>query len=201
MSNQLQQTRYDQLIRRAGGLIGGGSKVSSVIPELFPVLELENTTPELLALSGWRTAWQSTERPGNVATVSTSQLINPEDSGIIAVLTSLWVNISVAGAFQMQNTEALLANNPIGGLFRDARFGVPRNTALQVDSADGPTIGAGARFRLQPDLNFKVADENGLVVITPGTEFSLSTTSVNIIMTVNYFWRERVAEASELSFP
>lgn len=201
MSQQLQQTRYDQLIRRAGGLIGGGSKVSSVIPELFPILELENTTPELIALSGWRTAWQSTERPANIGTVSTSQLLNPAGSGILAVITQLSIVVTSSTRIQMQNTIALLAGFPVPGVFRDARFGVPRNTALRVQSANGPPIGGGGRFLLVANVEFKIADVNGIAVLTPGTELSISTTSVNQLMTVNYFWRERTAEASELSFP
>lgn len=196
---ELQQNRYDQLLRRIGDLKGPGSKVNDVLQELFPVLEVENTTPELLALGGWRTAWQSTERPADVAAVSTSQIRNPVGSGVIAAITSLWVSMNAAGPVQAQITTALIGT-PVSGLYRDSRFGVPRSTVLQVSSADGPTIGGGLRMDLETDVQLKVSDDNGVVILTPGTELSISSVNFNRQMTVNYFWRERVAETSELSF-
>lgn len=201
MSQQLQQTRYDQLIRRAGGLIGGGAKVSSVIPELFPVLELEDTTPELLALSGWRVAWQSTERSSGVGNNSTSELFNPANSGIIAAITQVIIRVSVTSNVQAQIVAVALGNNPVPGLFRDSRFGTPRNTTLQVDSIDGGATGGGLRLFLPLDEPFTLRDDNGIVILTPGTGLQIGSVTSNLLMSINYFWRERIAEQSELSFP
>ena len=200
MSQDLQTARYDQLVRRVGALYGGGSKVTEVLAELFPVLEVEDTTPELLALTGWRTAWQSTSRPPNVATASTSQLRNPVGSGIIAAVTLLGIQTVTAIAVQAQITTALIGT-PVSGLFRDSRFGVPRSTVCQVSSADGPIIGGGMRFITEANVNIFLRDDNGIVILTPGTELSVSSTGFNIDMTLNYFWRERAAAPSELLFP
>ena len=38
--SQLQQSRYDQLLRRVGDLKGPGSKVNDVLHELFPMFDL-----------------------------------------------------------------------------------------------------------------------------------------------------------------
>ncbi len=199
-SQDLQQARYDQLVRRVGALYGGGSKVVEVLPEVFPVLELENTTPELIALSGWRTAWQSTSRPADAGAVSTSQLRNPAGSGQIAAVTLLAIHTASAVAIQAQITTATIGT-PVSGLFRDARFGVPRSTVCQVSSADGPAIGGGLRLLTVANENIYLRDDNGIVILTPGTELSISTTSFNQTMLINYFWRERLAQESELLFP
>jgi len=199
-SQDLQQARYDQLVRRVGALYGGGSKVTEVLPELFPVLEVENTTPELIALTGWRTAWQSTERPAVVAQVSKSQLFNPSSSGVIAAVTKLLVVADSLAITQVQ-IENVQIGTPVKGLFRDGRFGVPRNTVLEVSSIDNVATGGGLRFTHLTDTPIQISDDNGIVVLVPGTGLSVGTTNVNVRLTVNYFWRERLAQESEINFP
>jgi len=200
-SQDLQQARYDQLVRRVGALYGGGSKVVEVLPEVFPVLELENTTPELLALSGWRTAWQSTERPAPVAMTSTSQLSNPPGSGVLAVVTMLICSGDVAFVFGAELQTASIGGTPIRGLFRDSRFGIPRNTALTVESVDGGVVGGGLRLQVASAEQVFLRDDNGIVVLTPGGRLTVGALNDGVRLTVNYFWRERQAQESELNFP
>lgn len=199
-SQDLQTARYDQLVRRVGGLYGGGSKVVEALPELFPVLELENTTAELLALSGWRLAWQSTERPAQVGQTSVSQLRNPTGSGMLVAVTQLIFRSSPATVIQIE-TSTTLFGTPVSGLYRDTRFGTPRNTAAQVASADNIAVGGGLRIRLGADSKNEIRDDNGIVVLTPGSNLDIGTTDPSILMTVNYLWRERIALESELLFP
>lgn len=200
-SQDLQTARYDQLIRRVGGLYGGGSKVVEALPELFPVLELENTTPELIALTGWRTAWQSTERPGVAGQTSKSQLFNPAGSGYLVAVTQVGIhtNISSPIPLQLQIVAVALAT-PVSGLFRDSRFGVPRNTVAQVASVDNVATGGGLRVHVGTVTTF-LRDDNGIVILTPGTGLDVGTVNTNVTLTVNYFWRERLALESEINFP
>ncbi len=199
-SQDLQQARYDQLVRRVGALYGGGSKVVEVLPEVFPVLELENTTPELLALSGWRTAWQSTERLSGVGNDSTSQLFNPAGSNAIVVITQLVLRVSVQSFLDIEIQDTALAAG-VPGLYRDSRFGVPRNSVAIASSLDGGTTGGGLRLLANVDEPFTVRDDNGIVVLAPGTGLNIGTVTQNIFLTANYFWRERLAQESELNFP
>ena len=199
-SQDLQTGRYDQLIRRVGGLYGGGSKVVEALPELFPVLELENTTPELIALSGWRTAWQSTERPAMLGVASASQLRNPAGSGVLITVTELVLRVTPDTNIQCE-TSNVLFGTPVPGLFRDARFGIPRGTAGQVASVDNVAVGGGLRIRLQDGVPFVLRDDNGIVVLAPGTNLDVGTTGPDILLTVNYLWRERIALDSEINFP
>jgi len=200
-SQDLQQARYDQLVRRVGGLYGGGSKVTEVLPEMFPVLELENTTPELIALSGWRTAWQSTERPAPVGMTSSSQLSNPAGSNVIAVVTQIICSGDVAFVFGAEIQTVSLGGVEVRGLFRDSRFGVPRNTALTVQSVDGGVVGGGLRLQVPAADQVFLKDDNGIVVLTPGARLSVGALNDGVRLTVNYFWRERAALDSEINFP
>jgi len=201
VSQDLQQARYDQLVRRVGGLYGGGSKVVEVLPEVFPVLELENTTPELLALSGWRTAWQSTERPASVGDTTRSQLSNPAGSNVIAAVTMLLISTDVVNVIGSAIETASIGGTPVRGLFRDARFGVPRSTALTVESVDGGTVGGGLRLQIEALKQITLRDDNGIVVLTPGSRLTVGSLQFNVRLTVNYFWRERAAVDSEINFP
>ena len=201
MPGDLQTPGYDQLVRRVGGIIGPGSKVSEALAELFPVLELENTTPELLALRGWRTAWQSTERPAVAGQLSKSQLFNPAGSGHIVAVTQVYVNTNSDNqAIQMEVDALALTAAATAGLFRDSRFGVPRSTVAVTRSVDNVATGGGPRLFTQRP-GFFLRDDNGLAVLTPGSGLSIGTVVANQILTITYFWRERLALESELSFP
>jgi len=202
-SQDLQQARYDQLVRRVGALYGGGSKVVEVLPEVFPVLELEGTTPELLALSGWRLAWQQIQQNGVVGQTSALQLANPVGSNVVAAVTQIIFTMLTqpADSIQMQITNTLFTSASIRGLFRDARFGGNRSTALELRSDPNIATGAGLRLEALLDVPVTVRDDNGLVVLTPGTAFQVGTTGNNIDLSVNFFWRERIAQESEINFP
>lgn len=203
MTYEVQQNRWDQLVRRVSGSIGPGSRASETISEVFPVLELEHTTPEILALSGWRTAWQSIQQNGVAGQVSAVQLSNPADSGVIAAVTQIIfiVLTQPVDDVQMELTDTLFTSAAIRGLFRDARFGGDRGTTLELRSDPNIPTGAGLRFRAFLDVQNIIRDDNGLVVLTPGTAFQIGTTGNNINFHVNYLWRERPAQESELSFP
>ena len=201
-SQDLQQARYDQLVRRVGALYGGGSKITEVLPELFPVLEVENTTPELLALTGWRTAWQNIQQNAVAAQVSAVQLSNPLGSGVIAAVTRIYVAVNSVTNVQMQLTDALFTSASIRGLFRDARFGGNRATALELRSDPNIATGAGLRIILNTTNEiFEIRDDNGLAVLTPGTALQLGSVDVNLVLQVNFLWRERLAQPSEILFP
>ena len=200
MSQDLQQARYDQLVRRVGALYGGGSKVTEVLPEVFPVLELEDTTPELLALGGWRMAWQSTARQSTAGNDASSQLFNPVDSGHLVVITQLLFRVGTNSDVDIEMQDTPLAAG-VPGLYRDGRFGVPRSTVALASSLDGGITGGGLRIFVASGPPTSLRDDNGIVVLSPGTGLNLGTVVQNNFFTVNYFWRERLASPSELLFP
>ena len=204
-SQDLQHARYDQLVRRVGALYGGGSKITEVLPELFPVLEVEDTTPELLALTGWRLAWQNIQQNGVAGQTSAVQLSNPFNSGVIAAVSQVYIATDNETNVQMQVTDSLFTSAAIRGLFRDARFGGNRATALELRSDPNIPTGAGLRLILETTAGggkiFKVNDDNGVAVLTPGTALQVGTVSNLQVLQVNFWWRERLAQPSEINFP
>ncbi|MEE8540006.1 MAG: hypothetical protein V3S54_09320 [Woeseiaceae bacterium] len=200
-SQDLQQARYDQLIRRVGALYGGGSKVVEVLPELFPVIEVENTTPELLAFLGWRLAWQNIQQNAVALQTSAVQLSNPAGSGMIASVTQIIVRTATPEILQVEVTPTLFVSAAIRGLFRDSRLGGDRATALELRSDPDIATGAGLRLLTEANVESHIRDDNGFCVLTPGSALQVGTVNDNVALPVNFFWRERVAEPSELNFP
>lgn len=200
-AQDLQQARYDQLLRRVGGLYGGGSKVVEVLPELFPVIEVENTTPELLLLNGWRLAWQNIEETSPLAETAAVSITNPVGSGILAAVEELDLRTSFDDNIQILVTNTLDTSPEIRGLFRDARLGGNRNTACELRNFSNVPTGAGLRIRLVADEVMHLAPRNGICVLSPGTALQIGTTGTQLQLAVNCYWRERVAQSSELLFP
>lgn len=199
MTYEVQQTRWDRLIRRVSGSIGPGSRVSETISELFPVLDVESVPGELLILNDIRLCWQSTERPGVVGQVSASQLQNPADSGVLISLSQVDFVTDINSIIQAEITETF-TGTPVTGLFRDGRLGIARETTGKVSSFDNVATGGGFRVRLQALVMQRFKDENSIAIIGPGQAFQIGTATNNIRFTVNYFWRERAALPSELQF-
>jgi len=195
---ELQQTRYDKLIRRAGNIVGAGAIVTETLQEVFPVFDLENVPPELLVFGGWRVAMRGTDiGPGAAQTAS--QLFNPANSGVIMVLTSCIISVSAVDNIGYRLDSTPLASTNGFGQFRDARAGHPitdaavGNTRIQTPLAITPLV----ETRVASDVPFHLSDANGVAVLMPGNGFTVGTGAISIRLTVAYLWRERTLEPSE----
>lgn len=199
MHNEVQQTRWDRLIRRVAGSIGPGSRVGETLSELFPVLDVESVPGELLILAGTRLCWQSTERPPLVGSFSVSQLQNPVDSGSIVTVTRIEVMADIDHILNMEVTDTFLGATT-AGLFRDGRLGTGRETTAKVSSLDGVATGGGIHEHLLAGVRTVFEDVNALVTLGPGQALQVGTGTQDLRLTTNYFWREREAQPSELQF-
>jgi len=202
MSNEIQQNRYDQLIRRVTGSIGPGSKVAETITELFPMIDVENLPPELLVYAGWNAAFRSTAIGGVAGNENASQLFNPAGSGKIIVLTKVYVRSSVISVVNFTTSTTPLTSSNGFGVLRDFRAtsGVPAAAVGNTRVQTGISIAAGGTLFIRSDRTMELEDVNGLAILIPGTGWSIGTITQNTALTVSYFWRERVAEQSELNF-
>ncbi len=198
---ELQQNRYDQLMRRLGDLKGPGSKVSEVLTELFPVVDVERVPSELLALMGTRVAWGRVIVAAVAAQNSRAQLFNPAGSGKLITVTRLYPRVTVLDAVEMGTLGVALANLSAVSRYRDSRFGTTLQPVgqLREDTNVGATP-ATFRFNAQITESLPIDDENDIAVLSPGFGLVVSTASVNIGLVVSFMWRERTAEPSELNF-
>jgi len=201
LSQDLQQTRYDNLLRRVGGLIGPGSKVSEVLGELFPVIDVERVPGELLYLFGTKIAMGSVRLAATPGQQDHMQLFNPVDSSVLITLTEVVFSVSIAQRVRWQLQSTALALFTANQAVRDSRKSVIEQPVGQIrhnQPAGGlatfgeAELAAATAFRLNP--------ANSLAVLLPGTGFTIATTTANSDMLSSWFWRERPAEQSELNF-
>lgn len=197
--SEIQQNRYDQLLRRVADLKGPGSKVNDALGELFPMLDVENVPAELLLLSGSRlcmgTALLGAGGAGNFGTIL---LRNSGGSGVIARLLEVNV-VGASGSLVLgptQNSDVALG----GEAFADTRvFG--EGTALKIQGSNTNLV-FGANFWTPtgaPDAKYNWRPPAAISVITPGNAFSVGNATSNESLRVNFLWIERQGQPSELN--
>jgi len=197
---RIQQTRYDELLRRTTDQYGGGSKVGEALEDLFPVIEVENAPIELLRATGWNMGMGFVDRTSAVAETNVQQLFNPIGSGHIIVITGCYITVSATGSVNFGPSFTALADGSIGGAQRDLRAGVIRVTVGLTQREDNATASLFGRIIATANIPFKLEDQNGVAVLAPGTGFRIATLGTNVTMKTSWIWRERIALGPELNF-
>jgi len=200
MTYEVQQTRWDRIIRRVSGSIGPGSRVSETISELFPMIDVENVPAELLILGGTRLAFGGGIVAAVAAEVSKAQLFNPVDSGHLITVTSAYL-APATGSIAIWGIGIIQFGALIGTqTFRDTRSLAP---SLPVGSISQDTavasVAATNQARVLANSTFKIEDPNALAVLAPGSGFEMGLATANVGLAYSFHWRERPAEESELN--
>jgi len=196
---EIQQNRWDQLIRRVAGIVGGGSQVNDTLNELFPVIDVENVPGELLALQPTDLGFVSGALPAVATFFNHHQIFNPVGSNALIVITKVNIFTTTSQNIRFSNfigAQATLAGNERR---RDTRSGVLASILAQHRT--GQSIISGGidyRMRAVADVNLNLEAENGVSIIFPGTGFTVTTDAANTNSTVAFMWRERVFQPSEL---
>jgi len=201
MTNELQTARYDGLLRRVGGMLGPGAKVTEGLSELFPVIETENLPAELLFLAGWITGMNTQLPPATVGETSRVQIFNPVGSGKIAVVTAIHFDGSAPTTrvnWQINETPLAAINT---GITRDTHAGFAVGTAVGTTELNTGNTPAAGQFVLTANITFVFKLENGIAVLAPGSGIEFGTVADQQTLNTTFFWRERVALPSELNFP
>lgn len=200
MTADLQQFRYDNLLRRVGNIIGPGSKVKEVLSELFPVLDVERVPGELLWLSGWRLAWGGDQKSSAAGETSRVELFNPADSGKIVVCTAFIATVATVSSVVWTTRNSALPDTTSPELLRDTRSGATEKPSGQIftQSAAGSTVGTN-RVLMLGNTPLQIKDVNAVAVLFPGTGLEVGMTSQQSILNVSFNWRERTFEPSELT--
>ena len=197
---ELQQNRYDRLLRRVGGLIGAKSMVNDALGELFPVIEVENVPAELLALMATQLGWASSTLAADPAFRNHHQIFNPAGSNILIVITtvSFMTSGTNTGEFRFSTFLGALATLAGNERRRDTRAGTLASLVAQSRTAQDAVSG-GLDYRMQSLITgaTTLTDRNGLAVLFPGTGLTVTNQTINQGTTVSFMWRERVFERSE----
>jgi len=198
---EIQQNRWDQLIRRAAGIVGGGSQVNDTLNELFPVLDVESVPGELLFLAGTRLALGSARQLAVAARFSRVNLNNPAGSGNLIAITQAIISTTadtvIRWSFDTSQLGGTLANSSL----RDTREGFAVDPVGEVRNEDtaGGIAGFGQMVVLA-NSPFVLKDENTIGVLFPGTTFQVVGAVANVEVNCTFYWRERVFQASEQVF-
>ncbi len=198
---ELEQSRYDQLIRRVGNISAAGAMVREALADLFPVIDVENLPAELFLLSGTRTAFGSDIQAGVGGLFPLIQLFNPAGSNNIITLQSLYVSTNTTMNVHWELTETILTGSVLSQKFRDSRLPIADLAVGLVRSQNSaaPPAGFGI-YRVLLDETFPLTDKDGLAVLQPGTGFNIGGSTADTVIRVCFFWRERAAESAELQF-
>ena len=191
------------MIRRVTGIIGPGSKVSQVITELFPMINVEAPPAELLFLGDIFTCFEGGRVAGVAGQFSQAQLFNPPDSNALMSITKIIMTTDTPSSsdWNWGLLPVVFAGAPVGQAnFTDARQRFPNQPIGQVRQRNQVAVGVRTgRARTKVDVPFELSNENGIAVLEPGTGFEIEAGLTDHALIYTFYWRERVAEASELN--
>jgi len=195
---EIQQNRWDRLIRRVAGIVGGGSQVNDTLNELFPTIDVENVPGELLALANTRLGWVSGRLAASIAEFNHHQIFNPVGSGTLIAITQVATNSGITTNFRFSNAIAELVTLAGNERPRDTRRGINASVTAQ-HRTDQSAVSGGLDFRVRQLANTTtvIKDQNAVAILFPGTGLTVTCETVNIESTVAFMWRERAFEPSE----
>lgn len=200
MTTEIQQGRYDALLRRVGDMKGPGSKVAESIAELFPTLDVENVPIELLLLMGTRVGFGGGALTGAAGEAPKGSIFNPAGSETIVTVTSLVIGGSNDMVIRMGINAVAHATILSTQLFRDTRIRSPNLPVAQMRSESAAALAnATTQTRILAGTTLHLFDPNGLAVLDPGIGFEIGSNVNTSSINWGFWWRERTAEASELN--
>lgn len=198
--SELQQNRYDQLLRRVGDLKGPGSKVNDALSELFPVIDVERVPGELLILMGTDICVGAGQLLGAAGQVGRIQVFNPVGSGKIITVTTVLMTANVTTTLRMGISTTALTSGIGTETFRDTRRPAgSRPTGQMRQQSSVALAGANWQFNAISQTTVPLHDENGIAVLQPGFGLDVSPAAPAFTTVATFMWRERVAEPSELN--
>jgi len=197
---ELQQTRYDRLLRRVGGLIGPGSKVGEVLSDLFPTIDVERVPGELLRLSETKLLIGGTSFTADAGQVPSVQVFNPADSGNLIVVSTAFVSSTSADNYVAGVSVALFADLVARMTSRDTRGPTIIQGVAEIRTTSAVAFSSAGTFffRLAGNVTKTLEDANSVAVLFPGTGFFIQKAGLGSIINVGLMVRERPFLQSEL---
>jgi len=200
VTNEIQQTRYDRLLRRVAGIIGPGSKVGEVLTELFPTIDVENVPPELLILMGTNAAFGGGTITGAAGEAAKMGLFNPPGSSQVITLTDVTVGQdSTSSVIRWGFNTNELATQIQTEVFTDKRNPLVQLPVGRVSTESAVALASGTgQVRLLNNTPLHLSAKNGLAILRPGIGWEVGLLTQAAAIFVTFYWTERTMEASEL---
>lgn len=199
MTTPLQIARYDRLVRRLMNLVGEGSIVTGALPDVFPVLELENNRAELAVLSGWRLGQAGDVFTGAAGQFPALQVFNPVASGVLVVVTQALVSIATAQSVNWRMTGTARPTLVRQFTPRDSRVTGNLPSQMRRESSVVPIpLGMTASIGASDPTDILAGGQH--YVLLPGNGFEVANNVAASTFRVVYSIRERAFEASEDNF-
>jgi len=196
---RLQTARLENFIRRWGSIKGPGSVLSETLGDVFPVLDLENLTPENQLTAGWELFWAFGTVIGVSAQLGGASIINPAGSGNIVVVDS--IIFRTEGATNITIGSSLPLFTAVGNVVpRDTRGPAFSGKARFGANANVGAAENGLLLRVGVAIDRQVELPHSLAVLRPGTQLAVVQSVINLDLTISFIGRARIAEPSELSF-
>jgi len=197
---EIQQNRWDQLVRRVANIVAPGSMVSDSLNELFPTLNVETLVAELQLLKGTRIAFGSLNHPASAGDLNHVQVFNPVDSGMIVTVDMVNIRASAVQEIRYAIVSTALADSTGNPTIRDTRVPafLPSAELRSVQQVGG--IPLQGSYLVGANITRTLKNDFGLFVLSPGFGIQFATTLANTASIFSFFWRERTAEPAELNF-
>jgi len=201
MTYEVQQTRWDRIIRRVSGSIGPGSRVSETLSELFPTLDVERVPAELLLLGGTRICFGGGIIQALAGNHPSASLFNPSDTGVIATVTAFVMTPGGATGLVWGATQTEQGIATGTEQFRDTRQPITERPACKVREREEVPVATSTNQASElGNVPLHLTDENSVIVLGPGTGLDMGLTSPASLLRYSFYWRERPAEEAELQF-
>lgn len=173
----------------------------TLVPEISPSLDLIDPPDEWRAPLGEKLFWFGTISAAVVGEFSYGGISNPAGSGVIAVVSCVFLEGAGAATVRYRITDTPTVD--AGVIPRDLRWPAAQvGTTHYISGAEPAATGAQMGTFTIPAAG--AADLSGWlpinVVLGPGTNVVVERTSNNTALTSIWIWRERRARPEELAF-
>jgi len=195
--------RYNAILGRLLGMAGIQSPANELSPEISAVFAMETNPPEWSYLGGQLLAGCIITVPATVANPSVARIVNPANSGIVAVIEA--ASVSAAAAFYAQASMGFSGavdrpGGTNGRVSRDSRWRTGSGNASACTISQGSAAFAGmvldgANIAANTPYQFI----HPPIVLFPDSLLDLGSATVNLAIDVVIRWRERPADGYELA--
>ncbi len=181
-------------------LVGEGALVTGVLEDVFPIVDLENLQPDSWRWAGWNLCAGTATRLSAAGQRPRAALNNPAGSGIMAVVTKMYVHVNTTQNFQLRFGPIVIPTPTGTEAFRDTRTpGQLLPVCTIADDTGTAALGGTLIARLRAAANelnpYEVPD--GICVLAPGQSFIMEGQTNATLIEPSLSWRERRLDPAE----